>query len=84
MKNYDLPNTCPHCGYKVDAASPVNDERVSPKSGDVTICIMCGSWSFFKEDMSLRSPTGGELIDIANNPVCRKVYAAWTQIKRAN
>lgn len=38
-----FPATCPTCGYRVDAHSAIGTEDATPKPGDISICIACGS-----------------------------------------
>jgi hypothetical protein len=44
---------CPWCGYKADAASPIN-AKVTPKPGDIGLCINCGSALQYGADLRLQ------------------------------
>jgi hypothetical protein len=59
---------CPICGKKLDAASCVSREGkyAQPKSGDYTVCIDCGGWLAFKEDLSLRKLDWMDIRDMPN------------------
>lgn len=59
-------NHCPHCGYRVDAASPAGDKPATPKEGDISLCICCRGVSVFRADLTLRLPTGGEFGQIVD------------------
>jgi hypothetical protein len=41
--------------------------KVMPSSGDFTVCIRCGHVMCFAEDLTLRDPTGAELVTIAGD-----------------
>lgn len=65
---------CPTCFYKVDAASPLEGEHI-PMPGDLSICLSCGEYLYFEDDMrlgvfpqvlfeDLPAPTKGQLQDM--------------------
>lgn len=33
---------CPSCGHKLDASTPITKEFRQPKTGDHSLCIVCG------------------------------------------
>lgn len=45
--------TCPHCGYKIDAASPP-EGQAEPSEGDFSVCLKCAGLMVFTHDMTLR------------------------------
>lgn len=50
---------CPACGYFVDRHSAFGEEPAVPKSGDLSVCLSCGSLNVFGDDMQLSvAPTG--------------------------
>ena len=57
-------NQCPYCGYKIDAASDIADEKNTPKKGDVSICIKCAGLMTFTEDCSLVEMTQEEFHEL--------------------
>ena len=46
-------DSCPNCNYKTDSASAVNGEHVTPNPHDVSICLSCGEWLEYSDDMAL-------------------------------
>lgn len=46
-------STCRECGTQLDGASEVTGLERKPKSGDVSVCFMCGCLSMFDKDMDL-------------------------------
>lgn len=57
-----LPKSrCCECGYESDHASGPG----APTPGDASLCIDCGSLSFFADDMTLRAPTRDEMLAAA-------------------
>lgn len=44
---------CPACNYECDSASDVKGEPNIPKPHDVSICLNCGEWLEFADDMAL-------------------------------
>jgi hypothetical protein len=44
----------PCCGYEVDTTSDVRNKDITPKVSDVAICVSCGAWLVFKEDLTMR------------------------------
>ncbi|MBN1625009.1 MAG: hypothetical protein JW944_00680 [Deltaproteobacteria bacterium] len=53
---------CPWCGYALDAVSNADiNENFSPKPGDLSICINCGGWLEFADDMKLIKPSPGNI-----------------------
>ena len=68
MKTTRTPkNKCPACGYQVDAVSEVDGNAV-PEKGDISICLNCGAIAIFKDDLTLRKPTGEELLKVSLDP----------------
>lgn len=73
------PNVkCPCCGKPNDRSSP-NDpaDGAPPKTGDVTMCIGCGSLALYTEDGSLRLPTMVEMAELVAMPNVQRVLHAW-------
>lgn len=54
------PAACPYCDKMLDAADSYRD-GITPKPGDVTVCIYCAQASFFTTTLHLRRPETGEL-----------------------
>jgi len=45
---------CLRCGYVVDAAAPINKKRSGPpEPGDISLCLNCGGWLKWNDDMHL-------------------------------
>jgi DNA-directed RNA polymerase subunit RPC12/RpoP len=60
---------CLNCGEKIDAAARTldkDDDRPGP--GDVAICFYCGHLMIYADDMSVREPTGEEVVELAGDP----------------
>lgn len=72
-------NHCPHCGAKVDAASQIGGED-APRAGDVSLCVYCGEWNIFNEDMSIRKPTVDEYVEFGTAPEVKRVREAWVRM----
>lgn len=48
---------CPVCDYKIDSATPTDDEKKLPNPGDLVICLNCGAYLKFSYDMALQELT---------------------------
>lgn len=57
-------NDCPFCGCKSDAATNMNDETLVPKSGDLSICINCGEFLQYGDNLVLDKMSESVLDDI--------------------
>ena len=44
---------CPNCGIKINSATDVLGEGISPSEGDFSICIMCHGVIMFGENLKL-------------------------------
>jgi hypothetical protein len=60
------PALCPHCGFRLDAASNMEGEA-RPKPGDLCLCMNCGAPSLFTEPMGLRRLTQAEVDAMPDN-----------------
>lgn len=60
MMHAYIATTCPHCGRKNDCHSPQYDEQNKPEVGDLSMCIGCGQFSRFGNDMQLHALTAEE------------------------
>jgi len=57
-------NVCPECGCKLDAATFVADESIKPEPGDFSVCIDCGSFMVFDDDMRLEHFPDEKLLEL--------------------
>jgi uncharacterized Zn finger protein len=46
-------DNCPHCGYAVDEIIRMAREQKEAKPGDLTVCLNCGEFGQFNEQMKL-------------------------------
>jgi len=44
---------CPTCNYKIEVAAVATGEHVTPMPHDVSICLNCGEWLEYSDDMAL-------------------------------
>jgi len=81
-----LSHRCPWCGRQLDLVSEVDLESPEifaarqPTPGAASFDIACGEFSIFDDDLRLRKPTDAELVEIANNPVCRRLRDAYVRM----
>lgn len=68
MRNNVKKSNCTACNYEIDSATSFQDERASPNSGDISICLQCGHLMAFADDLSLRDLTDKEIVEIAGMP----------------
>lgn len=62
MSTTQVPEcTCPCCGYKLSAATPVEGTH-NPRPGDVSVCLNCGHMLQFTDNLSVKSVTEDEFI----------------------
>jgi hypothetical protein len=54
------PQPCPNCGKTLDAAGSFA-EGITPDPGDLTICLYCGHFMAFDDDLSFRELTPEEM-----------------------
>jgi len=73
-----LRNHCPHCDHATDRVTAVDAGR-GPEGGDLSICVACGEWAVFADDLMLRKPTDDEFIEIGQDATCRRARAAWVR-----
>ena len=59
--------TCSSCGYAVNAASNLTNDKKKPTAGDVSVCLRCGHLMAFNNDMTLRELTSDEMYKIAGD-----------------
>jgi ribosomal protein L40E len=60
METIIKDSRCPKCDYKMDRASHLTVDDISPKGGDCSVCLRCGAVLMFNDDLSLREPTAKE------------------------
>lgn len=72
---------CTSCGGKLDAASNFK-EGETPRPNDISICINCGHFAAFSDDLSLRELTDKEVIEIAGMPELVKMNNARAEMVR--
>jgi hypothetical protein len=55
-----LDSTCPHCGRANDGHTTTGSEAPAPQPGDISMCIGCGQFARFGDDMKLHAFTEEE------------------------
>lgn len=76
MKDFTVPKSpCPHCHIENNGALNVMHDE-GPTPGDATICLYCGGWSIFDDDLLMRLPTEDELAEIKAIPQAGMAEAA--------
>jgi hypothetical protein len=77
-------NLCLNCGKEIDAATPTEQAhaRRSPKPGDVALCLDCAHIHIFADDLTLREPTGDEIVVIAGDRDVVRAVNAIGELKR--
>ena len=71
----DVPaSACLGCGRMNDMAMGISPET-KPHPGCFTVCIDCRHIMVFAEDLTMRNPTGKEMIDMAGNMDLLKTIA---------
>jgi DNA-directed RNA polymerase subunit RPC12/RpoP len=55
---------CVNCGKELDAAAGFDK---SPQAGDASLCLYCGHFMIFDDDLKVRAPTDDELRGWAGN-----------------
>ena len=80
------PCPCPHCGTVLNAATAAEESGGSPSPGDVTLCVECGEWCLFDDELKLKKPSDDILVEIGSDPVLRQMRMSWLKMKarRAN
>lgn len=74
--------TCPHCRRRAHLAGDVDGEGIEPAAGDATICIKCGEWSIFMENLQMRKPTELEARELARDPNVREATKRWRMLNQ--
>lgn len=81
-------SACWLCGAIADRASAVTAAEAPPvephaKPGDAAMCIQCGVWSIYGENLTRREPTAAELESIEESAVGRMTSKAWRRMQEA-
>lgn len=45
--------TCPTCGYLIDAHTATDESEDKPQPNDISICFKCGAWNKFNQDLKI-------------------------------
>jgi len=67
---------CPTCHYKMDATTAVF-EKATPKKGDISVCMKCGTVTQFDEKLRMVALTSKEVDEIKE-----KYPALYIQIRQ--
>lgn len=63
--NLQPNSTCPTCGYVMNASSCADTDPRPPEPGDISLCLCCGELLVFDQEMLLRVPSIGEIMDFS-------------------
>lgn len=77
---------CPHCGAMITAASdsglgPTN--RNEPKPGDASMCLECGEFLIFDQELKVRLPNDDEVKALDADPRVQRMRRARRALERA-
>lgn len=73
------PCECIVCRQALDAATAIGTPS-SPKPGDATACIQCGTLMIFADDLTLRAPNAAEASILAQDKDIQNLQAAIAQL----
>lgn len=80
-EHFILSTTCPHCGKENQLASGIEEASFeAPTAGAMSMCITCGCWGVFDDELVLRQPTVVEYEIILHSMNTLKLSAAWLQL----
>lgn len=54
---------CPTCDANLNGATHSDDEAISPRPGDYSMCWYCGEYLRFDDDMQLRLLTSKDIVE---------------------
>lgn len=78
MKAYRVPEIkCIACGHTHDGATSLFKGR-RPRPGDAMMCIMCGVFMIYTDDLQYRAPTPEELARLTGDSRVQRLIAAHT------
>jgi hypothetical protein len=60
------PSLCPHCGKLLDGVTCLEDDAITPKPGDFSVCFGCSALLTFDETLIVRLATDQELKEFSN------------------
>lgn len=72
---------CLHCGYHINAASGLTG-AATPEPEDVTVCLNCGNWMQFDENLSVRLPDDKAKAFIDSDPDCQRIQQTLRELGR--
>lgn len=80
-KSHVLYTTCPHCGKEHDRAGGLTTHKM-PKPGDISLCINCGGWNEYDDDLHMKKLPQETLEQIRkDDPQIKKIEAAYRTMK---
>lgn len=44
---------CPNCGYELNAATHLTDDKAQPSPGDLSVCFMCSTPLVYDQNLKL-------------------------------
>lgn len=75
-----MHTVCPWCLREHDLVGELTrDGTPVPYEGALSLCIKCGKFAVFKEDLTLRRPTREEQREYDTDPHLAQVQLAWMQ-----
>lgn len=68
--------SCPYCGYQMDAATPITDEDARPSPGDISLCLRCMEIGIYDDKLYVRKATPAEIEEARRSPAWEKIENA--------
>ena len=60
-----IPNSvCPYCGYYMDAATGIQNSKITPNPDNFSICLSCGGLMRFDATLKLRVCTEADKLEL--------------------
>lgn len=73
-----MATACPACKKTLNASGSFDDATATPREGDITLCVDCGTALIYSDSLSLRLATDSDLQTL-NEEEAQKVrhYCEW-------
>jgi hypothetical protein len=68
---------CPYCHTVNDASTHSLGKAKPPRPHDMALCMNCGGWMVFNEDLTTREPSPDERVEIEASPRCAAAFRVW-------
>ena len=77
-----IDHKCPHCGAQQNRATSTDGLKGGPEENDITLCMACGTFGAFDQNLAMRKLTPEEMVEVENSAYLKRLRQFWLDARK--